>query len=347
MKSAETILQEYLKEEKYNEIGFKISDFYRENDVEMALKYVDALIQEVEKGKHFPSLIAFVRAEIQAHKKQYDKAKKFYYYAITNMEDPDFEIEVKARERVESVCKEIGDLQVVYCMYFGENHGTHTFRRMDTKEMIRVKVDGFVMQDIQIYDFVNVTICKIDEDTTLVNKVELAKKISEENRALLIKKIQENPEYIALKEIKSNKKIEVYEGDLPYIFVSYSHLDSNIVLPIIKELSSRGFRVWFDQGIQAGTEWPQYIAEHIDGCDCVLVCLSKNAEDSVNCRNEINLSCELNKKIIVVRLEEYQMSLGVRLQLGSKQAIFKSRHASFEQFLDELSKAKLLADCKE
>lgn len=57
-----------------------------------------------------------------------------------------------------------------------------------------------------------------------------------------------------------------YEGNEPYIFVSYAHKDSNHVLPIITSLQAQGFRVWYDAGIEAGTEWPEYIAGRLDGC---------------------------------------------------------------------------------
>ena len=52
-----------------------------------------------------------------------------------------------------------------------------------------------------------------------------------------------------------------YQGHEPYIFISYSHSDSDAALKIIKALSEAGFRVWYDNGIEAGTEWPEYIAE--------------------------------------------------------------------------------------
>ena len=59
------------------------------------------------------------------------------------------------------------------------------------------------------------------------------------------------------------RKIDVYSGVEPYIFISYSHKDSAIVLPIVEQLDKMGFRVWFDEGIEVGSEWPQFIAEHI------------------------------------------------------------------------------------
>ena len=132
-----------------------------------------------------------------------------------------------------------------------------------------------------------------------------------------------------------------------YIFVSYAHKDSETVYPIISALQSAGYNVWYDRGIEAGTEWPAYIEENLNKCECVLVCLSPAAIDSVNCRNEINLACQLNKKMLIVYLQETRLIMGMNLQLNSKQSLYKYRHVSDESFLGELVNASILMSCKD
>lgn len=44
-----------------------------------------------------------------------------------------------------------------------------------------------------------------------------------------------------------------YKGTDPYIFISYAHKDSDIVLPIISRLQKDGYRVWYDEGIAPGS----------------------------------------------------------------------------------------------
>ena len=114
-------------------------------------------------------------------------------------------------------------------------------------------------------------------------------------------------------------EIKVYSGNKPYIFVSYAHKDSEVVLPIIEKLQKKGFRIWFDKGIEAGSEWPQYIAEHLNDSCCVLVFMSHSAADSHNCRREINFAIELNKELLLIYLEDFEMNLGMRMQLNSLQ----------------------------
>ena len=77
-----------------------------------------------------------------------------------------------------------------------------------------------------------------------------------------------------------------YQGNEPYIFISYAHKDRDRVLPIIEGLQARGFRVWFDAGINAGDErseilaWPETLADRITECRYMLPMLSEAAVNS-------------------------------------------------------------------
>ena len=78
--------------------------------------------------------------------------------------------------------------------------------------------------------------------------------------------------------------IEAYEGSHPYAFISYSHKDADIVMPAIEAMQRQGILIWYDAGIEAGSEWPEYIASHLKNCSCVLTFISENFIDSPNCR---------------------------------------------------------------
>ena len=127
-----------------------------------------------------------------------------------------------------------------------------------------------------------------------------------------------------------------------YIFVSYAHKDGEQVLPMISALRSAGYEVWYDEGIEAGTEWPEYIGEKLVGCSLFLACISENAMESINCRNEIHLAISKKKEMLVAYLEKTELSPGMELQLGSMQAIFRYRHASEESFFEEMTSARIL-----
>ena len=138
----------------------------------------------------------------------------------------------------------------------------------------------------------------------------------------------------------------VYNGNEPYVFVSYAHSDSKEVLPIIEYMQQTGIRIWYDDGIEAGSEWPQYIAENLEKASCILVFMSPNSANSRNCRNEINLASELKKEFLVVHLVDFELALGLRLQLNSNQAIFWSKFKRDSEFINALATAKILQKYK-
>ncbi|MBQ8339925.1 MAG: TIR domain-containing protein [Clostridia bacterium] len=138
-----------------------------------------------------------------------------------------------------------------------------------------------------------------------------------------------------------------YEGKQPYIFVSYAHKDAARVLPVIESLVKSGFRVWYDAGIEAGTEWPEYIAAHLADAACVLAFLSPASINSRNCRQEITFALSRDRAMLTVFLEDVKLPLGLEMQLGLTQAMFYHRHGTVESFARELVKAEVIADCRE
>ena len=131
-----------------------------------------------------------------------------------------------------------------------------------------------------------------------------------------------------------------------FIFISYSHKDSDFVIPVIGELKRCGFNVWYDNGIEAGSEWTEYIAEKIEESAVVLVMLSKSALESHNCRREINFAIEEKKEMLVSYIEDVELSPGMRMQLNVLQALHLSNFNGKEEFTDSLVNSKILAPCK-
>lgn len=141
-------------------------------------------------------------------------------------------------------------------------------------------------------------------------------------------------------------KVKPYEGDKKYIFISYCHKDYTMVFPIIERLSADGYRVWFDEGIDPGSEWPEIIADHLNSCALCVAFVSQNSVNSHNCKREINFALLKKKPFISVVLNETVLSLGMEMQLSATQAIFKHRLSSDEEFFQKLYKTQLLAECR-
>lgn len=94
-----------------------------------------------------------------------------------------------------------------------------------------------------------------------------------------------------------------YEGTKPYIFISYSHRNSEEVLPVTLKLRSGGYRVWYDEGIAAGTDWPLSVQQHLASCGAVLFFLSEHSLTSDNCFSEIKTAGDTGKRIVCVPLD--------------------------------------------
>lgn len=67
-----------------------------------------------------------------------------------------------------------------------------------------------------------------------------------------------------------------YKGKDPYVFVSYSHHDKQ-VLEDIAELNALGYNIWHDRQIRATTLWQPTIVDRIRHCAVYLVFVSKKS----------------------------------------------------------------------
>ena len=124
-----------------------------------------------------------------------------------------------------------------------------------------------------------------------------------------------------------------YRGKEPYMFISYAHVDSSMVYPIISEFNDIGYNVWYDEGIEPGIEWPEEIANALDCCSLFVVFITPASASSLNVRNEINFALSKKLPFIAIYLKETVLTPGLQLQMGSKQAILKYNmdHESFRR----------------
>ncbi len=138
-----------------------------------------------------------------------------------------------------------------------------------------------------------------------------------------------------------------YEGNEKYIFVSYAHVDGDIVYPIIERLHDAGFRIWFDEGIEWGSEWSESIADHLRSCEVCIAFHSSASAESMNCRQEVNYALKKRRSILSVYIEDIELSNGLDMQLSSYQSTFWYQYQDKEQFFDRLiEKTPLLAPCR-
>jgi len=73
-----------------------------------------------------------------------------------------------------------------------------------------------------------------------------------------------------------------YKGDEPYVFVSYSHADSSQIYEELNWLQEQRFNLWYDEGIEAGTQWREELALAIESAKLFVFLVTPNSAQPDN-----------------------------------------------------------------
>lgn len=105
---------------------------------------------------------------------------------------------------------------------------------------------------------------------------------------------------------KSWTKIELdsYDGEEPYIFISYSHRDTQQVYEILKVIDREKYRFWYDDTMEIGEDFREELRSRIEKCSAFLLFLSNAALESKYCGMEIISAYKYEKRIYPVYLQE-------------------------------------------
>ena len=129
-----------------------------------------------------------------------------------------------------------------------------------------------------------------------------------------------------------------YEGAEPYIFISYSHADSERVLSIVAAMEKRGYRVWYDANITAGEQWTAALANKIADCEIFMPFISRAFRDSKNCIDEVQHAKRNNRTFVPIRfnLERELFSQELKFLLTNAQGFSLASHdeAAFHAWMD-------------
>ncbi len=92
-----------------------------------------------------------------------------------------------------------------------------------------------------------------------------------------------------------------------YYFISYNSEDELRVGEVVRTLDKYDLPMWYDDGLKSGEEWETEIANRIEGCDAMILFLTKGIfakENSYVHKEFIMATRFFNKKVIVVFLDE-------------------------------------------
>jgi hypothetical protein len=115
--------------------------------------------------------------------------------------------------------------------------------------------------------------------------------------------------------------VKAYQGDEPFIFVSYAHRDSDIVYRAVEQLCAAYFRVWYDEGIEPGRIWKTVLDQRVRDSHCVLVFLSPQATASEHVIGELLTAQTHGKQIFPVYLAPTSLPDSISEYILSHQTI--------------------------
>ncbi|MCQ2538111.1 MAG: leucine-rich repeat protein [Lachnospiraceae bacterium] len=98
--------------------------------------------------------------------------------------------------------------------------------------------------------------------------------------------------------------LKVYNGDEPYIFVSYSHKNKEEVFKILEHISACHYRLWFDEGLSPGDEFAKVLHNKIKNCCAMLIFLSDDVFNSNYCKFEIFTGYVLQKRLCPLHIQK-------------------------------------------
>lgn len=89
--------------------------------------------------------------------------------------------------------------------------------------------------------------------------------------------------------IMNNRKSYKRSSD-KYLFISYSHKDTNVVYQILKQLYDRGINYWYDAQLNVGEKWNEQAEQALKDelCAGVLFFVSKSFFESEACNKEVD-----------------------------------------------------------
>lgn len=127
--------------------------------------------------------------------------------------------------------------------------------------------------------------------------------------------------------------IKAYNGQENYIFVSYSHKDREKVYPFIAALQEK-YNVWFDNGINYGSEWEKEIAEKLKNCSLFIYMITEESLKSTNCMDELYHARRLQKNFLNILVEQTELPDWFEFRYGRYQMCrlftFSSHKAAVE-----------------
>lgn len=108
----------------------------------------------------------------------------------------------------------------------------------------------------------------------------------------------------------------------PYIFISYSSKNIAQADAFRNLLSENELGCWMaPYDVPAGAKYAYVIDQAIEKCSCVLLLLTKEAQESDHVNREIDRADTYKKEIVPVRLDDCTLNAGFQYYFGNRQIV--------------------------
>ena len=141
--------------------------------------------------------------------------------------------------------------------------------------------------------------------------------------------------------------LEPYEGREDYIFISYAHSDTHLVFPVLRKMKEEGYRFWYDDGIEPGSEWPESIAHHLADSKVCMAFMSPASANSRNCRREIHYALAKEKEFMSIVLEPVDLTPGLEMQISAYQSIEYFKNPDPDDVMRRIRRIDILESCRQ
>ena len=114
---------------------------------------------------------------------------------------------------------------------------------------------------------------------------------------------------------------QIGSRERPYVFLSYAHVDRQIVHPHVLRLQQQGLEIWWDNLITPGGGWIPAIADAIVESSVFLLLVTRGVATSEYCFREILFAQDEQIPTVVSFLEEVRLPNRLRFLLSPIHAI--------------------------
>lgn len=121
------------------------------------------------------------------------------------------------------------------------------------------------------------------------------------------------------------------------VFISYSRKDKPFIQKLNTALDAKGVRTWVDwEGIELASDWMETITGAIQSMDALIFVISPDSLKSKVCKDELELSLKLNKKLIPILYREPDSKIKMHDKLAATNWVYLRKQDDFEETIPRL-----------